>query len=819
MHPKIGYCLTTTMQNKLVTYRIILLVILLLPFRLQALELKGIVRDTVSGYGVQGAGVYACANETTTDSTGHFSLQISKPGWCRISIWKEGYLTVKLLVYLADKDTAIGITMTRSLYFLKRTIVSAKKEPEDIGRLGLVEGGLIFAGKKNEVINIGALNANLATNNSRQVFAKVPGLNINENDGAGIQLGIGSRGLNPNRVSNFNTRQNGCDMSADALGYPESYYSPPTEAVDRIEIVRGAASLQYGSQFGGLINFKMKEGALDKRLESETRLTMGSFGFMNLFTSAGGTVKKVNYYGFLQYKQGDGWRPNSSFDVYTGMASVSYKITPSLSVKGEFTHMNYLSQQPGGLTDAQFEANPRLSFRNRNWFKVNWNLFAITLDYKHSVLTQYNLRLFGLRAERSALGYLGAIQRSDPGKERDLLSDAYRNMGAEARMLHRYRIAGKNNVLLTGIRVYRGNTHRTQGLANNADGPDFDYLNNDSAVFSDYTFPSLNYAVFAEQIFFVTGKLTVTPGVRAEWIDTRSKGRFVEESRDLAGNLLARTEFNDNLHNKRGFVLGGIGIAYFQKESLEWYANISRNYRAINFNDMRVVNPNLKVDAKLKDEKGFSADFGIRGSKSQRYNFDVSLFYLGYKDRIGTVLLVDSFTYVLYRYRTNVADSRNLGVEIFFETELWRRKSAKNKPYSVKMFVNASYIDARYTRSSLPGIKGNKAELAPPILAKTGLSYTANKFKATFQISHTSSQFTDASNAFISSNAVIGEIPSYTVADLSFRYTLGKRVSLLAGCNNLANNMYFTRRADGYPGPGIIPSDGRSFYFTLAVKI
>ena len=89
--------------------------------------------------------------------------------------------------------------------------------------------------------------------------ASVAGLNIYQNDDAGLQLNIGGRGLNPNRTSNFNVRQNGYDISADALGYPESYYTPPSESLEEIQIIRGAASLQYGTQFGGLINFKMKK--------------------------------------------------------------------------------------------------------------------------------------------------------------------------------------------------------------------------------------------------------------------------------------------------------------------------------------------------------------------------------------------------------------------------------------------------------------------------------------------------------------------------------------------------------------------------------
>ena len=111
----------------------------------------------------------------------------------------------------------------------------------------------IYEGKKSEVIIPEQLVANLATNNARQVYARVAGLNIWENEGAGLQLSIGGRGLDPNRSSNFNVRQNGHDISADALGYPESYYTPPSEAVGKIQVVREAASLQYGTQVGGCL--------------------------------------------------------------------------------------------------------------------------------------------------------------------------------------------------------------------------------------------------------------------------------------------------------------------------------------------------------------------------------------------------------------------------------------------------------------------------------------------------------------------------------------------------------------------------------------
>src|SRR6202789_1729331 len=173
--------------------------------------------------------------------------------------------------------------------------VKGKSARQSFGiiRLNDVDGMGIYAGKKSEVIVIKDITANTATNNARQIYSKIAGLNIYENDGgAGIQLSIGGRGLDPNRTSNFNTRQNGYDISADALGYPESYYTPPAEVVERIEIVRGASSLQYGTQFGGIINFKMISGVDTEKAQIISRLSVGSWNFFNTSTSVGGTINK-----------------------------------------------------------------------------------------------------------------------------------------------------------------------------------------------------------------------------------------------------------------------------------------------------------------------------------------------------------------------------------------------------------------------------------------------------------------------------------------------------------------------------------------------
>lgn len=709
-------------------------------------------------------------------------------------------------------------TLIRQLNIVE---IEGKNDNEfGISRLKQIEGTSIYAGKKSEVVVLGDLTVNTATNNSRQVYGKIAGLNIWESDGAGIQLGIGGRGLNPNRVSNFNTRQNGYDISADALGYPESYYTPPVEALERIEVVRGAASLQYGTQFGGFVNFKMKQGVENKKISATVRQSLGSFGFYNAFTSIGGTVKNINYYTCYQYKSGDGWRPNSHFDAHTAFAGIKYKAGNKLTLGFEYTYMNYLAKQAGGLTDRQFQLNPRQSNRSRNWFRVNWNLAAVNLDYKISERSRLNWRTFGLYAQRDALGNLGRIDRPDNDAERDYLQDKFRNVGSELRFLTHYPLGIANSAtLLVGGRYYNGNTHRKQGFGSaNADA-DFQFLNPNELEHSDYTFPSQNIALFVENVFRITKRLNITPGLRYEYISTRSEGYFNEEYRDLAGNLLYKQKTTDNRNNVRDFVLAGIGIGYRMHKNLESYANISQNYRSINFSDMRIVNPNARVDPNLKDEDGFSADFGIRGNKKEWLNFDFSVFYLKYNDRIGSIQKADSNTFQIYRFRTNISDSRNAGIESFVEVNLYKLLSGSNKNISITVFSNYALLHATYSSSQEKSVQtGNRVEYVPKHILRTGITAGVYGFKASVQHSYTSAQFTEATNAVFTTSAVDGIIPAYSVTDISFIYTY-KRYSVSGSINNLFNRYYFTRRADGYPGPGIIPADGRGFYLSVQVNL
>jgi len=698
---------------------------------------------------------------------------------------------------------------------------SKKEKQAEFGltRLKSVENMGIYEGKKTEVIIPDQLIANLATNNARQVFSRVAGLNIWDNDGAGLQLNIGGRGLDPNRSSNFNVRQNGYDISADALGYPESYYTPPLEGVGKIQIVRGAASLQYGTQFGGYVNFEMKKPAKDKKMEILFRQSIGSFGFYHAFTSLSGTVKKFSYYTFFQYKKMDGWRANSKLESYTFYSNLNYQISKKTSIGLDFTHLNYLAQQPGGLTDDMFADNPRQSSRERNWFAVNWNLFALHFNHEFNDKSDFNIRMFGLSAHRYVVGFRpNRVATIDNNSERDLLKGEFQNYGAEARYLKRFYLRNMAMVFLGGTRFYHGFNHSIQGLGSKEKDADFKFINTQTGIANDYTFPNDNISVFAENIIYVNNHFSITPGLRFETIQTRASGFYNTIQFDLAGNIINSTQTNETRNDKRKFLIGGIGLSFKPSRHLELYSNVSQNYRSITFSDMRVTNPSQMIDRNLKDEHGYSFDLGLRSNNTKLYTFDFSGFLLNYNNRIGEVQYYDANNRVL-RLRTNIGRAVMTGIETYIESDILQLLQPKQKVYSAVVFLNMAYIHSTYVSSMRPGIEGNQVEFVPKLNIKSGLRFGNKKLKGSVQYTYLSGQFTDATNAVDGGvSAVVGLIPAYYVMDASVSYQI-RRLKIEVTSNNFTNNMFFSRRATGYPGPGIIPSDGRSLFFTLGYRI
>jgi Fe(3+) dicitrate transport protein len=731
----------------------------------------------------------------------------------------EGYNTGQISI----KDSSFQIIELSPLSISLENVevIASDFETFNIRKLDDIEKMSVFSGRKTEVIKLDQAFASLATNNARQIYNQVSGLNVFQNDDAGLQLNIGGRGLDPNRTSNFNTRQNNYDISADVLGYPESYYTPPVEALEEIQIVRGAASLQYGTQFGGLLNFVFKAPKTKKPIELISRNSIGSNNLFTNFTSLSGTLNKFSYYTFVNYKKGNGFRPNSNFNSINLYSFWKYSFNDKLDITSEITYINYLTQQAGGLTDQMFSNNILQSNRSRNWFEVNWLLFNTKLLYRLTEKTKFSLSLYGLDAGRNSIGYrTNRVNQADLGGVRDLIKGDFRNSGIESKILHRYKLFDKSAAFVFGFKYYRSKNKSSQGPGSDNNDADFEFYTSDFQYYknqSEYDFPNLNNSFFIENLFYVNDKLSITPGLRYEFIKTESEGFYRQINLDAADNPIFDTTIFQNNLNQRQFLLAGIGVSFKWNDQLENYSNISQNYRSVTFSDISIISPTYSVDSNIGDERGYTFDFGIRGNVKNVILFDVSTFLISYKDRIGFVLREFDFGGVK-SVRDNVGDAILYGIESMVDFNIKEIINLSDQ-HRFNLFINFSNIKSNYIKSDQAGIKNNKIEYVPEINLKTGLIFGYKRTNALLQFSYISEQFSDASNAIVgNSSGIIGLIPEYSIVDFSFSHKLNK-IKVEAGINNLLGHEYFNRRAVGYPGPGIIPSPNRNYYLSFVIKI
>lgn len=724
-------------------------------------------------------------------------------------------IIVLLLSLICPAANAQKTDSTKTVKFEEVNVVGVRTL-KGLGHLTDEGNCLIYAGKKTEVLLLDSIDANTAQNNPRQLLGRLPGAVFSETEGGGFPSnGIGFRGVNPVQSIETNTRQNGYNISADLFGYNEAYFLPPLEAVERIEVIRGAASLQYGPQFGGAINYLIKQGPKDKPFEFTTEQTAGSYGFFNSYNSIGGTYKKFSYFGYFDFGTAQGWRANSDYRKYNGYLHLQYKINDRLTIAAEYSAMQNRIHMSGGLDDAQFTADPRASFRTRNWLTSPWNIAAITLDAKITDKVSfswknaymYSARNLVWRNEDGGPGTLDTINPlTNQYSTREVERENFNNFTSEARLSIHYKLGKTDNTFAGGLRFYYAKLRRLED-GTGTTGSDFNLSIIDSLGWGkDLLFTTINLAPYFENIFRITPRFSITPGFRFEYVRSIASGYTTD---DGGAKLDASGSRN------RYLPLAGIGLQYRTTETTQIYANISQAYRPIDYSSLTPFASTAVIDPHMKDAYGFNADLGFRGTLHNYLMFDVNAFALLYNNTIGIIQKTDSIGNS-YDFETNVANSLHTGVETYVEIFPVKMITHSDRYGQFSLYNSFSYVHAKY----ITGLyKGNWDENAPQFIERFGVTYVIKNFSATFNFSYTSRCYTDAANTiYDASDATVGIIPAYIVMDLSASYKFLKHFQIKAGVNNLAGTNYFTLRTTEYPGPGIIPSMGRSFYISIGAR-
>ena len=719
---------------------------------------------------------------------------------------------VFVLVLLAMGELILAqSTDTLKELSLGEFTVRSYKENSYVSKLPLLHQTYIINGIKTQVIQVANQNTNFSDKIGRQLFAKVPGTFVYDMDGSGNQINVATRGLDPHRSWEFNIRQNGVMINSDLYGYPASHYSPPLESIASIEMVKGTASMQYGAEFGGMVNYVTKTADTTKRFGLETITTIGSFGVASSYNAIGGKLGKVSYYGYQFNRTSDGYRKNSKSKSNAQFLSLQYAVNSKLCLKAEFGRSTYSYQLPGPLNDSMFLSNPQASTRSRNFYSPEIYVPSITLDYQISNSLKLNCIVSGVFGSRNSVlfdAFATVPDIIDPTtgsyKSRIVDIDKFNSKTAELRLLKTYNIGKFKNVVSAGMRYFNNDLHRRQrGIGTS--GVDFD-LSISGDWGRNLRFKSKSLAVSIENMVYLTDRFTVSIGARYEHGSSVMSGTISVLDPAAVPNTIKH----------RVPVFGA--NAKYKWDYLECYAGIAQAYRPVLFKDIIPTSVLEKANKDLRNAYGYNAELGLNGKLGDYFKFDLTGFLMQYNNRLGNLLITEQSQNFIYK--TNIGDSKTFGLEALVEYNV---KLAKRMYLNV--FTSTSLMRGVYENAVIANggtnldISGNQLESVPQVISRNGVNWYYRSFSAGLLGSYVDQTFSDPTNQAVpSANGARGLVPSYFLLDLNLGLQLNTQVKFRLGINNLANLSYFTKRPLFYPGPGIWPSDGRSFNFSVEAK-
>jgi len=725
-------------------------------------------------------------------------------------------LTVLITLVLLYSSHAFGQTPAEVPKEQTLQEISVSGQRENIQRLPATSGTYLWSGKKNEVIDLQSTDANIAEKSPRQVFAKVPGVFVYDMDGTGNQVNISTRGLDPHRGWEFNIRTDGIMTNSDAYGYPASHFTLPFEAVGRIELVRGTGALQYGAQFGGMLNYVLKQPDTTRRFNFETVNSAGSFGLVSTYNAVGGKLGKVQYYAYYSQRESNGYRDNSKSHFDGQGLVLKYQPTSKFSLRAELLRSRYRYQTPGPLTDAMFAADPRQATRTRNYFTPEIYLPSLSAEWQVAPRTLLSLTTSAVLGQRSVALY------DRPANIRDSINSAtlaynprqididnFHSYTTELRLLQQYSLLGYTSALTAGIQYMHNDLHRRHTPNGGTTGTDYDLTISAAGWRRDLHFKTQNIAIFLENKFQLSQKFSISPGFRYESGESKMSGTTT---------YLSDAELPNTIEHR--FPLFGLNTEYVIDSRQNIYGGVSQAYRPAIFKDIIPGNAYERADKNLKDANGYTVELGWRGSTSS-FKWDVSGFIMQYNNRLGSLAQYEGELDTFVLYRTNIGDSRTNGLEVFLEYGFHIADHTR-----LSIFTSTAYFDAKYQGDSVrisarenQSIAGKRVESVPQWISRNGVNFKCKGLSVSLLYSYTAESFADPLNTVTpSANGAVGLVPAYGLLDLNMSYHASARLMFRLNLSNLTDAQYFTKRPTFYPGPGVWPSDGRSINASVGLN-
>jgi Fe(3+) dicitrate transport protein len=761
---------------------------------LTAQSIRGKVSDP-AGEPVPGAVVQVLNSlqMAFTNEQGDFTLDQVTPGALTLRVSSKNFEPAQVAVQVpraGSVDVSVRFTQIRAA-------VTSIEVLGESAEAVLEKPGSVFLITRQELRDSHPMDAN-------ELLRRIPGVVINDNSGpVAMRLNIGIRGLNPDRSRAVLMLEDGLPITLAPYGEPETYYSPPIDRMSHVEVVKGSGQILYGPQtVGGVINFVTPDPPA--RTHADFDLQGGQRGFFAGNGMVGGSSedRKVGWLFNGLHKRGDGFR-DFFFDVddvqgkFTLKPADVHTISLKIGYYDENSNSTYL-----GLTTPMFLANPnqnpvasdflklkRLSASAAHSMAVSPNAvwssslfgYATTRDWARADFDRAaaaGRQYWGIFGDTSTPGGAIFVRNSTLNRNRQ-----FQVFGAQTGVSLQHTLGGIRNALDAGIR-YIGERMDDQQLEGGSFSARTGALRDDEDRYGHA------FSAFFQNRFFLTPRLTFTPGVRLEHYDYE---------RHILRGVVSGVVTNLDRRAGDGVTkaIPGFGVAFQAARPLSLFAGVHRGFAPPRVKDAITSGGQpLNLDAELS----WNYEAGVRVQAHRAVRGEFTYFRMDFENQIIPAAQSGGATTTL----VNGGETLHQGIETNLRVDYGALLGWSATVYTDVRFMHLA--DAKFTRNTLFG--GNRLPYAPENTFSFLVGYRHRRgLGLQLDATYIGDQFADNNQTIApTADGTIGLVPSYTLWNLNADYTIQRervQVRPYFSVKNLSDRVYIASRAPQGIQPGL----------------
>ena len=731
---------------------------------------------------------------------GTFAVSELTPGDYEVTVTSDGFSVAVQRVTLRAAETARVALQLRVGGLTEDVVVVAGEISGSHERLRRLPGSVDIVDRET------LERSRVMTTN--EALRRVAGVNVRDEEGFGLRPNIGIRGLNPTRSTKVLLLEDGIPLTYAPYGDNATYYHPPIDRFERLEVLKGGAQIAYGPQtIGGAVNYLTPRPPTQRT--GSLMLMGGNREYFNGHGSYGATLGRTGFLIDYMRKQGDGARENLDFKLN----DVNGKVVQAIGASQTLTFRgNYYGEDSNvtysGLREDEYLANSRANpFRNDFFYADRYGAsathaaamsgdVAMTTNLYWSSFRRHWWRQSSNSAQRpndAADPGCGGMANLDTTCGNEGRLREYYAWGIEPRLTVHHRAFGVASETDFGVRAHFEHQDRLQ---QNGDTPtartgmlvESNLRTNDA------------YATFVQNRLLFGG-WTITPGVRLEHVQYERTNRLANAGAGVTGDTdLTR-------------VIPGIGMSHTTGEQVTVFAGVHRGFAPPRTEDI-ISNTGGVID--LDPELSWNYEVGVRSTIRSGMSVDATVFRMDYENQIVPASLAGGTGATL----TNGGETLHQGLELRAQIDSAPITGSAHDVYlrfAYTYLPVAEFSGQRF--SNIAGfssviVSGNRLPYAPEQLATIGIGYAHTSLDARVEAVRTSDQFTDDLNTVTpTADGQRGEIPGYTTWNAAVNYTVA-RATLFFTVKNLFDELFIVDRSRGIlPGSPRLVQAGVRFGF------